>query len=82
MNQFRSNLNYYLILFGSYFKIQEISVVLVAVLTNSGVKNQVSQFFFKFAYGDLVLVSSCEVANILFCESLAISEAILDYGAQ
>ena len=45
-------------------------------------KNQVPQFFFKFAYGDLVLVSSYEVADILFCESLDIFEAISDYGAQ
>ena len=56
--------------------------MLVAALTNSGVKNQVPQFFFKFAYGDLVLVSSYEVADMLFCESLDISEAISDYGAQ
>ena len=45
-------------------------------------KNQVPQFFFNFAAGDLVLVSSYEVADILFCDSLAISEAISDYGAQ
>ena len=61
-----------MILFGSYFKIQEISVMLVAALTNSGVKNQVPQFFFNFAAGDLVLVSSYEVAYILFFESLVI----------
>ena len=41
MNPFRSDLVYDLILFGSNFKIQELSVMLVAVLTNSGVKNQV-----------------------------------------
>ena len=56
--------------------------MLVASLTNSGLKNQVPQFFFKFAVGDLVLVSSYEVADILFCESLDISEAISYYGAQ
>ena len=56
--------------------------MLVAALTNSGVKNQVPQFFFNFAAGDLVLVSSYEVADMLFCESLAISEAISDYVAQ
>ena len=82
VNLFRSDLHSDLILFCSYFKIQELSVMLVAALTNSGVKNQVPQFFFKFAYGDLVLVSSCEVADILFYESLDISEAISDYGAQ
>ena len=41
--------------------------MLVAALTNSGVKNQVPQFFFNFVDGDLVLVSSYEVADILFC---------------
>ena len=82
MNLFRSDLHSDLILFFSYFKIQELSVMLVAALTNSGVKNQVPQFFFNFAAGDLVLVSSYEVADILFCDSLDISEAISDYGAQ
>ena len=82
VNLFRSDLLYDLILFGSYFKIQEFSVMLVAVLTNSGVKNQVPQFFLKIVAGDLVLVSSYEVADILLCDSLAISKAISDYGAQ
>ena len=53
----------------------------VAALTNLGVKNQVPQVFFKFTDGVLVLVSSYVVADILFCESLAISETISDYGA-
>ena len=51
--------------------------MLVVSLTNSGVKNQVPHFLFKTADGDLVLVSSYEVAD-----SLAILEAISDYGAQ
>ena len=68
MNLFRSDLFSDLILFGLNFKIQELSVMLVAALTNSGVKNQVPQFFFKFADGDLVLVSYYEVADILFCK--------------
>ena len=71
-----------MILFGSIFKIQKLSVMLVAALTNSGVKNQVSQCFLKIAAGDLVLVSSYEVADILLCDSLYISKAISDYGAQ
>ena len=66
VNLFRSDLNSYLILFCSYFKLQDLPSMLVAALTNSGVKNQVPQFFFNFAYGDLVLVSSFEVADILF----------------
>ena len=68
VNLFRSDLISDLILFGSNFKIQELSVMLVAALTNSGVKNQVPHFLFKTANGDLVLVSSYEVADILFCE--------------
>ena len=42
--------------------------MLVATLTNFDVKNQVPQFFFNFAAGDLVLVSSYEVVDILFCD--------------
>ena len=44
--------------------------MLVAALTNSGVKNQVPQFLFKNVVGDLLLVSSYEVDDILFFESL------------
>ena len=54
VNIFRSGLRSDLILFFSYFKIQELSAMLVAALTNSGVKNQVPQFFFNFAAGDFV----------------------------
>ena len=82
MKIFRSDLLSGMILFGSYFKIKELSVMFVAALTNSGVKNQVSQFLFKTAAGDLVLVSSYEVADILFCESLYIFEAISYYLSQ
>ena len=57
MNLFRSDLLSDIILFGSNFKIQELSVMLVAALTNSGVKNQVPQFLFKTTARDLVLVS-------------------------
>ena len=67
MNLFGFYLISDMILFGSNFKIKDLSVLLEAALTNFGVKNQVPQFFFKFA-GDLVLVSSYEVADILFCE--------------
>ena len=56
--------------------------MLVAALTNFGVKNQVPQFFLKIDAGDLVLVSSYGVAGILFCYSLAIFEDISDYGSQ
>ena len=73
MNLFRSDLIFDLILFGSFFKIQELLVMLVDALTNFGVINQVPKFFFKFTAGDLVLVSSYEVDDILLCDSLAIS---------
>ena len=72
MNLFRSDLISDMILFGSYFKIQKHSVMLVAALTNSGVKNQVPHFLFKTADRDLVLASSYEVADILLCDSLYI----------
>ena len=64
MISFRSDL----ILNGLNFIFQELPVLLEATITNFGVKNQVLQFFFKLAVGDLVLVSSYEVADILFCE--------------
>ena len=70
-----------MILFSSYFKIQELSVMLVAALTNSDVKNQVPHFLCKTADGDLVLVSSYEVDDILLGDFLAILESISDYGA-
>ena len=41
-----------------------------------GVTNQVPQVFFKLVVGDLMLVSSDEFDDILFCESLVIYEAI------
>ena len=56
--------------------------MLVVGFNNFGVTNQVPQVFFKLTTGDLVLVSSCEVADVLFCELLVITEDISDYGAQ
>ena len=78
MNPFISDLLFCMILFGSNFKIQGPSFMLVATLTNFGVKNQVLQFFLKIAAGDLVLVSSFEVVDILLCYSLSISKSISD----
>ena len=57
-----------LILFGLNFRFQELLVMRVTALTNFSVKNQVPQVFFQFVAGDLMLVSSYEVADILFCE--------------
>ena len=66
-----------MILFGSNSGFQELPVIPVVALTNFGVKNQVPQFLFKTVAVDLVLVSSYEVADILFCDSLSISDIIL-----
>ena len=57
-----------MILFGSGFKFQEISVMLVSSLINFGVTNQVPQVLFKLVAGDLMLVSSYEFSDIIFCE--------------
>ena len=46
------------------------------------VKNQVPQVFFKLAANDLMSVYPYEFADIIFCESFIIYEAISDYGAQ
>ena len=56
--------------------------MLVAGLINFGVTNQVPQVFCKFVAGDFMLVSSYEVVDIVFCDSLVIYEAISYYGAQ
>ena len=77
MKMFGSDLIFY-----SNFKFQEPSYILVVGFINFGVTNQVPQVSFKLAAGDLMLVSSYEIANILICESLIISEAISYYGAQ
>ena len=47
MNLFGSDM----ILFALSFKFQDLSVMLVATLTNSGVKNQVLYFLFKTVVG-------------------------------
>ena len=56
--------------------------MILAGFITFGVTNQVPQVFSKLVVGDLVLVSSYEVADIVFCESLVIFEAISYYGAQ
>ena len=71
MNLFRSDMILFgsdLILLFSCFKFQYLSVMLVAALINFGVKNQVPQVSFKFAARDLMLVSSYEFVDIIFCE--------------
>ena len=61
---------------------EEVVRCCLAALINFGVKNQVPEVFFKFVAGDLMLVSSYEVSDIVFFDSLVISKAISDYGAQ
>ena len=71
-----------IILFGSIFKFQDPSFMLVSGLINFGVTNRLPQVSFNFATEDLMLVLSYEFADIIFCELLVIYEAISDYGAQ
>ena len=79
MNLFGSDM----ILFGSNFKVQELLVILVAVLINICVKNQAPQVSFKsYVVGDSISVSSCEFTDVLDSDSLDILEAISYYGAQ
>ena len=59
---------YYLTLFGSGFNFQELSIILVVALINSGVTNQVPQVSFKLVVVDLMLVSSYEFYDILVFE--------------
>ena len=59
---------YYMILFGSFFKFKQLSVMLVAALINFGVKNQVPQIFFNLVAGDLMLVSSYEFADLTYVQ--------------
>ena len=65
---------YSMILFGSRF--QELSVLLVAVLINFGVKNQAPKISFKISTGDLMSVFSHDFADIIFYEYLNILEII------
>ena len=63
---------YDLILFGSCFNFQELSVMLVAALINFGVKNQVPKISFRIYVGDLMSVFFHEFADIIFCKYLDI----------
>ena len=78
MNLFGSDM----ILFGSSFKFQELSIMLVFVLNNFDVKNQVPQVSFKIVVRDLMSVFSHDFFDIIFCESLVIFEAISYFLSQ
>ena len=69
MNLFVSDMilfGYYLTLFGSIFKFQEPSIMLVVGLINFGVTNQVPQVSSKLVVKNLMLVSFYEFADIIF----------------
>ena len=61
---------YYIIFLGS--RVQEISLLLVAVLINFGVKKQVPKISFKSFLGDLILFFSHEFSDIIFYKYLYI----------
>ena len=82
MNLFGSDiilLGYFLILFGSFFKSQELSVILVVVLINFGVKNQVPKISFKISVGALMSLFSHEFVDIIFFAYLDILEEISSF---
>ena len=82
MNLFGYDLFYDMIIFGSGFNIQELTVFLVTGFINFGVTNQALQVSFNFDVEDSMLVFYYEIADIRFCELLDIYNAISDYGAQ
>ena len=67
-------IGYDMILLGS--RLQELSVPLVDVLINFGVKKQVPKISFKSSAGDLISILSHEFADIIFCKYLDILEII------
>ena len=81
MNFFRSDLFSDLIICGSGFNIQELTVLLVTGFIDFSVTNQALQVS-NFVVEDSMLVLSYEFADIRFCELLVIHEALLYYGAQ
>ena len=58
-------IGYDMILFGSIFKVQEPTIILVYVLINFRVKNQVPKVSFKIVVGDLMSVFSHEFDDII-----------------
>ena len=68
-----------MIIFGSGFQIQELTVLLVTGFINFGVTNQAPQVSFNFVVEDSMLVLSYEFADIRFCEILVIPKYISYY---
>ena len=77
-----SDLFFNLIIFGSGFKIQELSKFIITGFINFGVTNQAPQVSFNFVVEDSMLIFSYEFSNIIFCEILVIVEAISYYVSQ
>ena len=65
-----------------FSRVQDLSVLVVAVLINFSVKKQVQKISLKISAGDLMLVFSYDFDDIIFWGSLVIFETISDYGAQ
>ena len=59
-----------MILLGSRFQFHELLVLLVSGLINFGVKNQVPQFPFEVAAGDLMSILFYDFTEIIFYVSL------------
>ena len=72
INLFLFVLFFDLIIFGSSFKIQELTVLLVTGFINFGVTNQAPQVSFNFVVEDSMLGLSYEFFDIRFCEILVI----------
>ena len=72
MNLFGSDLFTDLIILGSCFKIQEITVLLVTGFINFGVTNQAPQVSLNFDVEYSMLVLSYEFSDIRFFELLVI----------
>ena len=83
MELFRSYMKLfgYDLIFGSSFKFQDPSVMLVAGFINFCVTNQAPQVSFNFAVEDSMLVLSYEFDDVIFFEFFY-SEEISYYGAQ
>ena len=82
MNLFIYDLFYNMIIFGSVFNIQELTLLLVTGFINFGATNQAPHVSLSFVVEDSMLVLSYEFVDVRFFELLVICEVISDYGAQ
>ena len=82
MNLFGSDLFSHMIICGSGFKIQYLSIFLVTSFINSCVINQAPQVSLNFVVEDSMLAISYDFYDMIFCELLVIYKAISYYGSQ